>query len=142
MVTTEVNSGKIIVDGERERVLHLEHVLCRLVGVDRGCRAREQGLQCLGPGFLGGGLRRHGGLAVDSLEHLRSHPPAGGAVDAPVIDEEVAGHVLRAPPAVERRGRGHSGADHRDRGGASARTQVSRRGGEGCGGAKVERHGD
>ena len=140
MVTTEVNSGEIVVDGERERVLHLENVLCRLVSVDRACRAREQGLQCLGPDFLGGGLRRHGGLVVDPLEHLRSHPPAGGAVDAPVIDEELAGHVLRAPPAVKRRRRGHSGADHR--GGASARTQVSRRGGEGCGGSKAERHGN
>jgi len=49
MVTAKVNTRKIVVDGERECVLHLENVLRRFVGVDRGCWTREQSLQCLGP---------------------------------------------------------------------------------------------
>ena len=140
MVTAKVNTRKIVVDGERERVLHLENVLRGLVGVDRGCWAREQSLQCLGPLLLRAGLRRHGGHAVHPLEHLRRHPPAGGAVDAPVIDEELAGDVLLSPPVpvAERRG-GRRGADHR--GGASAGAWARRRRGEGRGGPEAERHG-
>lgn len=140
MVTAKVNTRKIVVDGERERVLHLENVLRWLVGVDRGCWAREQSLQCLGPLLLGAGLRRHGGHAVHPLEHLRRHPPAGGAVDAPVVDEELAGDVLLSPPVpfVEHR-RGRGGADHR--GGASAGTCARRRRGEGRGGPEAKRHG-
>lgn len=132
MVTAKVNTRKIVVDGERERVLHLENVLRGLVGVDGGCWAREQSLQCLGPLLLGAGLRRHGGHAVHPLEHLRRHPPADGAVDAPVVDEELAGDVLLSPQGTLWRG------PPRRRVGRGVRLTGR---GEGRGGPEAERHG-
>jgi hypothetical protein len=95
----------MIVDGEREHVLHLKNVLCRFLGVNGGSRTGEQSLQGLGPVFVGDGLRGDGGFSVHPLEHLRSHPAAGLAIDASVIDEEVAGDVLRAAALECRRGR-------------------------------------
>jgi hypothetical protein len=60
----------MIVDGEREHVLHLKNVLCRFLGVNGGSRTGEQSLQGLGPVFVGDGLRGDGGFSVHPLEHL------------------------------------------------------------------------
>lgn len=129
MIATEVNTReKMIVDGEREHVLHLKNVLCRFLGVNGGSRTGEQSLQGLGPVFVGDGLRGDGGFSVHPLEHLRSHPAAGLAIDASVIDEEVAGDVLRAAAAVECRGGRRRGAERGNSSWCSGEEKAQRHG--------------
>eukprot|EP00968_Pinguiococcus_pyrenoidosus_P009957 scaffold774_cov248-Pinguiococcus_pyrenoidosus.AAC.23 len=72
----------------------LDHFL-RLARADAAGGARDHGLQGLRGLLLGRRLRVHDALAAraDPTEGLRSHPAARVAVDASVVDEEVAVHI-------------------------------------------------
>jgi hypothetical protein len=86
----------VINHGNRDGCLGRFNILGFFDGADRCRRTGQKGLHGEASIALCFGLVVYGGLAVDAIECVWSHPAAGVTVDAASIDVEVAWGVLGA----------------------------------------------